>query len=178
VQHWLSQYVPLTSLRSLPGGQQLVDRLDQGAFSAALGTVSYQMLYQMVARALYRTHVEGQLKAEIIQVGRPAASVLVVLYLHVLCAHWPEGKHQRQPVQGCVRSWPLLLACMPSCCCCIKAQDMNATLIGSTLIAHCSLQRRCTTQHGTSQHSAAQHSTAQHINQTQWHGGAAAKRAL
>ena len=46
-----------------------MDRLDQEAFSAELGLVSYQMLYQMVAKALYRTHVEGQLKAEIIQVG-------------------------------------------------------------------------------------------------------------
>eukprot|EP00798_Chlamydomonas_sp_ICE-L_P025805 gene25805-11480_t len=48
---------------------QLVDRLDQGAFSAATGSVSYLSLYSMVAKALYRTHVEGKLKAEIIKVG-------------------------------------------------------------------------------------------------------------
>ena len=49
---------------------QLVDRLDQGyAFAGApYGNMSYQALYAMVSRALFRTHVEGQLKAEIIQV--------------------------------------------------------------------------------------------------------------
>jgi hypothetical protein len=30
--------------------------------------MTYQMLYGLVAKALYRTHVEGKLKAEIIQV--------------------------------------------------------------------------------------------------------------
>lgn len=44
---------------------QLVDRLDQGAFSAST-LMSYQALYRMVAKALYRTHVEGKLKSEII----------------------------------------------------------------------------------------------------------------
>ena len=33
------------------------------------GNISYQSLYKMVAKALYRTHVEGKLKAEIIRVG-------------------------------------------------------------------------------------------------------------
>jgi hypothetical protein len=49
---------------------QLVDRLDYGAFStSAAGTMSYQGLYKLVSKALYRTHVEGKLKREIIQVG-------------------------------------------------------------------------------------------------------------
>ena len=51
--------------------KQLVDRLDQGAFSAVAGAggqMTYQGLYRLVAKALYRTHVEGRLKAEIIQV--------------------------------------------------------------------------------------------------------------
>lgn len=49
---------------------QLVDRLDQGAFSsAAPGQLTYQGLYKLVAKALYRAHVEGKLKREIIQVG-------------------------------------------------------------------------------------------------------------
>lgn len=53
----------------LPGpGLQLVDRLDQGMFMTGTGNISYQQLYKMVAKALYRTHVEGKLKAEIIQV--------------------------------------------------------------------------------------------------------------
>ena len=48
---------------------QLVDRLDYGAFStSAAGTMSYQGLYKLVSKALYRTHVEGKLKREIIQV--------------------------------------------------------------------------------------------------------------
>ncbi|KAF8069710.1 DTX44 [Scenedesmus sp. PABB004] len=48
---------------------QLVDRLDTGAFAGggAGGALSYQGLYKMVAKALYRTHVEGKLKREIIQ---------------------------------------------------------------------------------------------------------------
>lgn len=47
---------------------QLVDRLDYGAFStSAAGTMSYQGLYRLVSKALYRTHVEGKLKREIIQ---------------------------------------------------------------------------------------------------------------
>jgi len=48
---------------------QLVDRLDYGAFTtSAAGTMSYQGLYKLVSKALYRTHVEGKLKREIIQV--------------------------------------------------------------------------------------------------------------
>ncbi|KIZ07124.1 hypothetical protein MNEG_0828 [Monoraphidium neglectum] len=52
---------------------QLVDRLDQGAFSFGAGggpggsQLTYQGLYRMVAKALYRTHVEGKLKGEIIK---------------------------------------------------------------------------------------------------------------
>ena len=34
-----------------------------------VGTMTYQELYAMVSKALYRTHVEGKLKSEIIQVG-------------------------------------------------------------------------------------------------------------
>ncbi|KAL6763622.1 putative cytosolic purine 5-nucleotidase [Haematococcus lacustris] len=46
---------------------QLVDRLDQGAFNMGGPPMTYQSLYALVAKALYRTHVEGKLKAEIIQ---------------------------------------------------------------------------------------------------------------
>lgn len=54
---------------------QLVDRLDAGEFAATLpplapggAQLTYQGLYRMVAKALFRAHVEGKLKAEIIQV--------------------------------------------------------------------------------------------------------------
>ncbi|RID59750.1 hypothetical protein BRARA_F02961 [Brassica rapa] len=44
---------------------QMVDRLDDGAVSADLGTLDYKGLYKAVAKALFRAHVEGQLKSEI-----------------------------------------------------------------------------------------------------------------
>ncbi|EFJ49794.1 hypothetical protein VOLCADRAFT_80573 [Volvox carteri f. nagariensis] len=53
---------------------QLVDRLDLGMFQVGAGNISYQALYGMVSKALYRTHVEGKLKAEIIQAPEPAVS--------------------------------------------------------------------------------------------------------
>ncbi len=48
---------------------QLVDRLDADAIpdDSAPGKQTYKTLYGLVARALYRTHVEGRLKSEIIQ---------------------------------------------------------------------------------------------------------------
>eukprot|EP01025_Chloroclados_australasicus_P044344 TRINITY_DN4805_c0_g1_i1.p1 TRINITY_DN4805_c0_g1~~TRINITY_DN4805_c0_g1_i1.p1 ORF type:complete len:679 (+),score=92.88 TRINITY_DN4805_c0_g1_i1:39-2039(+) len=46
---------------------QMVDRLDQGLIPMHVGAHSYQALCKMVAKALYRTHVEGRLKEEIIQ---------------------------------------------------------------------------------------------------------------
>ncbi|KAK4586302.1 hypothetical protein RGQ29_023462 [Quercus rubra] len=44
---------------------QMVDRLDDGAISAELGPLDYKGLYKAVGRALFRAHVEGQLKSEI-----------------------------------------------------------------------------------------------------------------
>ncbi|EOA13063.1 hypothetical protein CARUB_v10026063mg [Capsella rubella] len=44
---------------------QMVDRLDDGCISADLGTLDYKGLYKAVAKALFRAHVEGQLKSEI-----------------------------------------------------------------------------------------------------------------
>ncbi|WZZ74495.1 5'-nucleotidase domain-containing protein 4-like isoform X2 [Brassica napus] len=44
---------------------QMVDRLDGGFISADLGTLDYKGLYKAVAKALFRAHVEGQLKSEI-----------------------------------------------------------------------------------------------------------------
>ncbi|XP_021822030.1 5'-nucleotidase domain-containing protein 4-like [Prunus avium] len=44
---------------------QMVDRLDDGTIAAQLGPLDYKGLYKAVGRALFRAHVEGQLKSEI-----------------------------------------------------------------------------------------------------------------
>lgn len=44
---------------------QMVDRLDEGAIPAGLGPLDYKGLYKAVGKALFRAHVEGQLKSEI-----------------------------------------------------------------------------------------------------------------
>lgn len=44
---------------------QMVDRLDEGVISAELGLLDYKGLYDAVAKALFRAHVEGRLKSEI-----------------------------------------------------------------------------------------------------------------
>ncbi|XP_062108899.1 uncharacterized protein LOC133819623 [Humulus lupulus] len=44
---------------------QMVDRLDDGTITAELGPLDYKGLYKAVGRALFRAHVEGQLKSEI-----------------------------------------------------------------------------------------------------------------
>ncbi|XP_022723022.1 5'-nucleotidase domain-containing protein 4 isoform X2 [Durio zibethinus] len=44
---------------------QMVDRLDEGAIPADLGPLDYKGLYKAVGKALFRAHVEGQLKSEI-----------------------------------------------------------------------------------------------------------------
>lgn len=44
---------------------QLVDRLDEGSVVAEVGPLDYKGLYKAVGKALFRAHVEGQLKSEI-----------------------------------------------------------------------------------------------------------------
>ncbi|KAL8244441.1 hypothetical protein R6Q59_010699 [Mikania micrantha] len=44
---------------------QMVDRLDEGIISPDLGALDYKGLYKAVGKALFRAHVEGQLKSEI-----------------------------------------------------------------------------------------------------------------
>ncbi|KAI8003264.1 Cytosolic purine 5'-nucleotidase [Camellia lanceoleosa] len=44
---------------------QMVDRLDEGAIASDLGPLDYKGLYKAVGKALFRAHVEGQLKNEI-----------------------------------------------------------------------------------------------------------------
>ncbi|KAH7298269.1 hypothetical protein KP509_25G034600 [Ceratopteris richardii] len=45
---------------------QMVDRLDEGVLPADIAPMDYQRLYKVVAKALFRAHVEGKLKDEII----------------------------------------------------------------------------------------------------------------
>ncbi|KAF7837632.1 5'-nucleotidase domain-containing protein 4-like [Senna tora] len=44
---------------------QMVDRLDDGVISPDLGPLDYKGLYKAVGKALFRAHVEGRLKSEI-----------------------------------------------------------------------------------------------------------------
>ncbi|GAB4859005.1 hypothetical protein Ancab_010476 [Ancistrocladus abbreviatus] len=44
---------------------QMVDRLDEGAVASEVGPLDYKGLYKAVGKALFRAHVEGQLKSEI-----------------------------------------------------------------------------------------------------------------
>ncbi|KAJ4954681.1 hypothetical protein NE237_011464 [Protea cynaroides] len=44
---------------------QMVDRLDEGAIAEELCPLDYRGLYKAVSKALFRAHVEGQLKSEI-----------------------------------------------------------------------------------------------------------------
>nr|XP_043606991.1 5'-nucleotidase domain-containing protein 4 [Erigeron canadensis] len=44
---------------------QMVDRLDEGIIPADLGALDYKGLYKAVGKALFRAHVEGRLKSEI-----------------------------------------------------------------------------------------------------------------
>ena len=46
---------------------QMVDRYDRGALPNQDFSNSYSSLWKLVQKALFRTHVEGQLKGEIIQ---------------------------------------------------------------------------------------------------------------
>lgn len=52
-----------------PSWLQMVDRMDQGSLPAQVCPNSYQALYGLVQKALFRTHVEGKLKSEIIKVA-------------------------------------------------------------------------------------------------------------
>eukprot|EP00250_Pteridium_aquilinum_P031258 c43316_g1_i1 orf=188-2182(+) len=45
---------------------QMVERLDEGALPSEIAPLDYQGLYKVVAIALFKAHVEGQLKNEII----------------------------------------------------------------------------------------------------------------
>lgn len=61
---------------------QMVDRLDEGLLPPEVGRTDYKGLYQVVAKALFRAHVEGQLKAEIINdPGTASESVRLGLLL-------------------------------------------------------------------------------------------------
>ncbi|XP_042475618.1 5'-nucleotidase domain-containing protein 4 isoform X2 [Macadamia integrifolia] len=50
---------------------QMVDRLDEGAVAEELGPLNYKGLHKAVGKALFRAHVEGQLKSEIMSDPEP-----------------------------------------------------------------------------------------------------------
>lgn len=65
-----SRWVFLNTLFSVSEAvmyMQMVDLLDEGAIPPAVCPQSYGPLYRLVARALFNAHVEGKLKAEIVQ---------------------------------------------------------------------------------------------------------------
>ncbi|KAL4430736.1 hypothetical protein ABPG75_005992 [Micractinium tetrahymenae] len=65
-----SRFVFLNTLFSISEAvlyMQMVDRLDADAIPAQVCGNSYAALHKVVAKALFRAHVEGKLKAEIIQ---------------------------------------------------------------------------------------------------------------
>ena len=72
---------------------QMVDRLDQGALPRQDFSNSYTSLYKLVQKALFRTHVEGQLKGDIIQ--DPAS------YVELDPDMAKTLLHQRQAVRSC-----------------------------------------------------------------------------
>jgi hypothetical protein len=45
---------------------QMVERLDEGSLPPEIGPLDYKGLYAVVSKSLFKAHVEGQLKAEII----------------------------------------------------------------------------------------------------------------
>ncbi|XP_042475619.1 cytosolic purine 5'-nucleotidase isoform X3 [Macadamia integrifolia] len=49
----------------------MVDRLDEGAVAEELGPLNYKGLHKAVGKALFRAHVEGQLKSEIMSDPEP-----------------------------------------------------------------------------------------------------------
>ena len=77
---------------------QMVDRLDEGLIPPSCGASTYTLLHDLVARAIFRTHVEGKLKAEIIQ--DPARFVGAVLVVVVL----DDGMSSHVAERGCVCS--------------------------------------------------------------------------
>lgn len=46
------------------GVAQMVDRMDTGDIPSQVVATSYEALWGLVSKALYRTHVEGKLKVE------------------------------------------------------------------------------------------------------------------
>ena len=67
---------------------QMVDRMDQGSLPAQVCPNSYQALYGLVQKALFRTHVEGKLKSEIIKVATCPADRCVLVAAGVGLSPW------------------------------------------------------------------------------------------
>ena len=67
---------------------QMVDRMDQGSLPAQVCPNSYQALYGLVQKALFRTHVEGKLKSEIIKVATCPADRWLPAAASVVLSAW------------------------------------------------------------------------------------------
>ena len=67
---------------------QMVDRMDQGSLPAQVCPNSYPALYGLVQKALFRTHVEGKLKSEIIKVATCPADRCVLAAAGVGSSPW------------------------------------------------------------------------------------------
>ncbi|KZV38261.1 5'-nucleotidase domain-containing protein 4, partial [Dorcoceras hygrometricum] len=65
VKEIYSVLVYSTDASSVWADLRMVDRLDEGAIGADIGPLDYKGLYKAVEKALFRAHVEGQLKNEI-----------------------------------------------------------------------------------------------------------------
>ncbi len=61
---------------------QMVDRMDQGAIPAQVVAQSYEALWKLVSKALYRTHVEGKLKVRLLSPDK-----VVRVAQHRICSH-------------------------------------------------------------------------------------------
>ena len=61
-----------------------------------IGSMTYQELYAMVSKALYRTHVEGKLKSEIIQASPEITPGPPSVDISLMDPH-PDGSTPRPP---------------------------------------------------------------------------------
>ena len=67
----------------------MVDRLDQGAIPSNVCQLSYSALHKLVAKALFRAHVEGKLKVGAPIIDRGACTALLAGWL--VLGGWAGG---------------------------------------------------------------------------------------
>lgn len=76
----------------------MVDRMDQGAIPAQVVAQSYEALWKLVSKALYRTHVEGKLKVTIRSPVRGSTHATLCL-----CAEAGRGARECPSLPRCLR---------------------------------------------------------------------------